>query len=265
MQIWSSFKYRLIDILGDDRANALKDIYEYITCFLSRSTLVLIYQMGKVGSQSIYYSLIDADIFPIFFFHEFKLLQEQERLRYRYLEYALNQQKHIKIITLVRDPVARNISSFAHDFFAYFGVPMQAHTLDQLESMYWQYDRHQYGIKWFDNEFNRNLGVDVYSHDFDRVRGYGRITQDNFEILIIKLENPDQIKEKAIIDFLGLSKFNLKRFNTAADKWYKKNYREFVKKIKLPEDYLNGLYESKFCKHFYTIDEVDGFRKMWLH
>ena len=253
----------LTKILGRHRAWVLHNWVDYLRMRLSRNTPILVYQMGKVGSQSVYYSLLRANYFPVLFFHYVAQLEQERFPHYQYLKQILNDKSFVKIVTLVRDPVARNLSAFAHDFKGIFGSRMQSHSLAELEDMFWQYDRHLQGVQWFDEEFHVRTGIDVYSYPFDKERGFSVIQQGPIALLVLKLECPDAQKEYAIGQFVGIPNFRLKRFNTAMEREYKANYKEFISAIHLPELYLDNLYGTKFVGHFYSEKEIEGFKKRW--
>ncbi len=96
------------------------------------------------------------------------------------------------------------------------------------------------------------LNIDVYQYPFSQENGYLSIGQDNFDLLIIKVELDDASKEKAIAKFLGLDSFRIIRANVAQNKNYAKTYQDFIQMLKLPESYINTMCNSKYTKHFYS-------------
>ena len=59
---------------------------------------------------------------------------------------------------------------------------------------------------------------------------------------------------KAVTEVINftITDFKLINENTAQQKEYYNIYMEFIEKIKLPKDYIELMYNSKFMKHFYT-------------
>ena len=105
-----------------------------ITSFLIKrrwcriSKPVLVYQMGKVASSSVYLSLEKTTDFDVFHVHRLnpeniaKVREEhvqrgdsppnEKKGLYLYENLIRTRKTHTKIISLVREPIARNISAF---------------------------------------------------------------------------------------------------------------------------------------------------------
>lgn len=107
------------------------------------------------------------------------------------------------------------------------------------------------------------LGIDAYQYPFPKENGYLTIKQGNFELLIIKLEVDDSVKEKAIMEFLCIEDFKLTRSNLDQDKNYAKTYREFLEAIELPETYVEIMCSSEYVRHFYSDTEIEAIRSKW--
>ena len=88
--------------------------------------------------------------------------------------------------------------------------------------------------------------------------------EGNLQILVIKLELDDAVKEEAISGFLGLSGFKLSRLNVGQEKAYAKTYQEFMETIRLPEAYIECMCNAKYTRHFYTDAEIEDIRSKWL-
>ncbi len=76
------------------------------------------------------------------------------------------------------------------------------------------------------------------------------------DLLILKLETSDGVKEKAIADFLGLKEFKLVRTNVGKNKNYRDIYKEFKQNLKLPLSYVEKMCSSKYFNHFYKEEEI---------
>lgn len=256
------------EIFGEKTANRLFYFYQHYILdryVYSKNPLIAVYQMGKVGSQSVYYSIKEYGYHPIIFLHFFDRLKLKNYFAFRLLIYFLNKKKPLKIITLVREPISRNLSAYAHDFQGYFNDKMQNYSERELEhKFFYVYDRHNGPLEWFDREFAVNTGINVYSYDFDKDNGYIIIRENHIEILIMQLEIEDGKKEKIIKNFLELQNFEMKRYNTAEDKsYYKGNYTNFLRSIRIPETYINKMYKSKYFNHFYSLSQKESFLKKW--
>jgi hypothetical protein len=262
------------------------------------SKILIIYQMGKVGSSTVHASLKDKlNDFQIYKIHDLSpdTLVIDERLYKRkwrksrtkkdvpfhhwesqFLSKFLNCQSHgklIKIITLVRDPIARNISSFfqtlemeyqlSYEDLLKSNDPIKMDVL--LDLFVNKVKNHEYPLHWFDNEMKRYFGIDVFDHPFPKERGYKIIKSNKIEFLIIKLECLRDNGESAFEKFLNLEKFEFTNDNVSQNKLYSFLYNDFKKNIVLPDSYINSMYKSKYVNHFYSEDEIIEMKKKWTN
>jgi hypothetical protein len=171
-----------------------------------------------------------------------------------------------RIVSLVRDPVARNIS-FYFETLDVLWQTQRAHERVRLERLLAEFPerfRHERGIEWFDNEFKPVLGLDVYEHPFPHDKGYQRINSGPYEVLIMRHDLDDRLKEKCLAEFVGVGQVTLTPQNVSSQKPYAEMYREFIRRVELPEDYVDRLLGSKYARHFYGPEELARFRAKWL-
>ena len=105
--------------------------------------------------------------------------------------------------------------------------------------------------------------IDVYQTQFDPDKGYAIVEQNNVSLLVIRLESLNQSYRSAFNEFLSISNFELQPQNVAADKTYDKIYREFQKRLRLPDSYIQRMYNSRYAKHFYSAEELERFTAKW--
>lgn len=268
------------------------------------SKSIIIYQMGKVGSTSILHSLQAIDSIPaVFQVHTLsdKGINEMENrywgntptiirrsllpeTTHVYVSHSLksrlskNPDSKWKIITLVRDPIARNVSEFFYsvdttkndphipDFYARYrsGNINVSELIDRfLERFSEGSDEYTVPLNWFDREFPNVIGFDIYSIEFPRQKGFNIIHSDKYDILILKLEWLKTCFSKAFHEFLGLQNFDLVTKNTASQKAYYPIYKKFLQEVDLPYQYVSRIYNSKYVQHFYTAREIEKFVKRW--
>ncbi|MEE8574907.1 MAG: putative capsular polysaccharide synthesis family protein, partial [Thermodesulfobacteriota bacterium] len=175
-----------------------------------------------------------------------------------------------KVITLLRDPVARNISAFFHNINIYipdFKERLLAKTIDTESCI--EYFRNGFGrahdvpISWLDYELKSTLGIDLYETDFPVSGGYKIYKGEHPDLLLVKLEHLNLCVQSAFKDFMDIDGFELKKKNIGEEKEYSSLYKEFIDSIVLPESYLEKMYSSKYARHFYSDEELAGFRKRW--
>ncbi len=94
---------------------------------------------------------------------------------------------------------------------------------------------HERGIDWFDSEFKPVLGIDVYAHPFPRDGGFLRIDSGPYEVLLMRHDLDDRLKEKCLAELVGAACVSLTPKNVGAEKVYSEAYREFLRRIELPE------------------------------
>lgn len=171
-----------------------------------------------------------------------------------------------RVVSLVRDPVARNIS-FYFETLDVLWQTERAHErvhVGRLLAEFHERFRHDRGVDWFDNEFKPVLGLDIYEHPFPHDRGYLRIDSGPYEVLIMRHDLDDRVKEKRLAELVGVRTVTLTPKNVSALKPYADVYREFLRRVELPEGYVDRLLGSKYARHFYSPDELARLRAKWL-
>lgn len=255
-----------------------------------KNEFILLYQMGKVASRSIEKSLINAG-YNVWSPHVLKGVLNRQLFKYKRIYkyiglkgmskriikklannkkiFLLKRAKPLKIISLVREPISRNVSMF----FQNIHIPLiniansvdirkqENSSINVLITEFFNKFNSHHGIEWFDRELKAVFNVDVYNYDFDKMKGYTIINQDNISLLIIKLEMLELIGDKIIGDFIGNHNIKIQKTNTANVKWYSRVYNEFNQKIEYSDEYLDSLYNSKYMKHFYSEKEIKEFRE----
>ncbi len=171
----------------------------------------------------------------------------------------------LRVITLVREPVANNISMFFQVIDHYTGMLFEESMLDvdTLIRIFLERYMHWRPIVWLDAELKTTLGVDIYRSPFTRDLGYGTISGDRVNILILRHDLDDRTKERVIADFLDLDEFEIVRSNVASEKNYGRQYEEFMQRIRIPPDLLDQMYNSKYARHFYSSVEIEQLRARW--
>jgi hypothetical protein len=153
----------------------------------------------------------------------------------------------VKIVTGVREPLARNISAYFQT------MPDDFVSSDPIENTHREflaYGAHYAPLLWFDLELNRHFGVDVYDHKFDKEQGYTVIREAGIEVFVYRIENLDNAIV-ALGDFLGRPGARLRISNKASDKPIATTYQAFCNTFVPPDGLRSDLYESRYFRHFY--------------
>ncbi|WP_319204526.1 putative capsular polysaccharide synthesis family protein [uncultured Ilyobacter sp.] len=265
----------------------MKKLKKLKSTLLSKE-IILIYQMGKVGSTTIEKSLEKLGKNNVYHIHHFfkepslenikinsnlKLFIKSNRENIffklkRLTLYIFCRIKKVKIITLTREPIERNISMFFQDFPQvlyenYFINPRRNEmTQNQIFKLFEENFNHELPLRWFDEEIKRYFSVDIYNYPFDKESGYSIIKESNIDMFVCKLEKLNFL-ENELKEFLELDEFKLEDSNSSRVKWYYYLYKEFKKNYIPNKHYLNSMYNSRFINHFYTVEEIEIFKKKW--
>ncbi len=253
---------------------------------------IIIHQMGKVGSKTIQLSLERAYkdarfIPPVLHSHlltdldNIALGMDQEfgeigkdlwMIRdVKQLNSIIFNNTHFKwnVISLMRDPVARNVGAFFHnlsllmpDWKRYYeskelNIREVQDTFLSMESI------HTSPMYWLDLQLKPVFDVDVFDLPFPRAVGYHIYHSPRAKLLMLRLEDLDRVAARAMDEFLGLKDFKIYNANVADDKDYAALYRDF-KQARLPAEYVDRIYASKTATHFYSQAELNKFRKKWV-
>jgi hypothetical protein len=242
----------------------------------------IVYQMGKVGSASVIESLESHGVHFVFHVHRMNpdniRRVRQERLNAnrrppndmpgrRLYDNVVSKRKKAKFITLVREPIGRNISAFFQNFSVLTETEYEdaSFTIGELVDIFIKDYTHAVPLTWFDVEMKQTLGIDVYEHPFPKEEGHLVINEGDFELLILKSEVDDSVKQDAIAKFLGMEDFRLVRSNVGQAKNYAETYRAFRQTIRLPASYVEIMCNSEYIRHFYSGVEIASIRSKWEH
>lgn len=249
--------------------------YEYLSKYIIRLKLLkqvplLILTMEKSSSTSLHYSLLDANVRNVFRFHYinpnrkrdclnhliFMLSRYPKRDHYKFFLSSMWFYKNIKkgmkvkIITLIRNPFDRSMSKLFHDYPFFNRKDLSHFSINQLYDFFFKSEIFLDTLNWFDNQLKESLNIDVFDFPFPRDKSYCIISQDNIQLLLLKVEQENEIKEKIISEFLNLStKFKITNYNI--NKNEKNIYSKFKKNVIYPPKIENLIRNSNYYRHFY--------------
>jgi len=179
----------------------------------------------------------------------------------------MREHRRLKVISLVRDPIARNISSYFENLDRLWNVE-QAHDhfdVGRLLAEFHSRFDHDEGANWFDREFKTVLGMDIYEYPFPRDAGFLRIDSGPYEVLIMRHDLNDRLKEKCVAELIGCPAISIVPRNVGAQKSYAHLYQEFLGRLELTEKYVDHQLGSKYARHFFGPDEIARLRARWIH
>jgi hypothetical protein len=249
---------------------------------------VIILTPGKVGSSSIYYTLKKVLSNSIFHIHKISksgikrsqmthMNSNRKSLPLHLIVSDLLRKKLnkyngvINIITVVREPISREISSyFQNTEFYRNSVESKNLEINKVKSIEILNNIFKDNIclnleDWFNIEILENFGVDVFSQSFNNEKGYIILNNGHYRILLLKMETMNQVFSNAIQEFLTLEKdVPLKNSNVGFNKHYAQQYKEIKSEFKISKTILSSIINSKYCNQFYKEEKIKIFEKWTL-
>jgi len=241
---------------------------------------VIILTPGKVGSSSIYYTLKKVINNKIFHIHNISksgikrsqishMNSDRKSLPLHLIVSDLLSKKLkkyngvINVITVVREPISREISSyFQNTEFYRNSVESKNLEVNKVKSLEILNNIFKDNIclnleDWLNDEILANFGVDVFSQSFDNEKGYIILNKGQYRILLLKMETMNQVFSNAIQEFLTLEKgVPLKNSNIGFNKHYAKQYKEIKNEFKISKTVLSLIINSKYFNQFYNEEKI---------
>lgn len=225
---------------------------------------ILVYQMGKVGSVSVQVALRQKGLrtthahwmnneegeFPTSKASLVKEIQEGKRGKW-------------KVITTVREPMARNISAFFQRIEDYWPTYRTYKYDPKMVNAFIDKYNHRWPHIWFQTELMPVFGIDIFKQFFFPEKGYAIYKVEQGEILVIRLEDLDKLAEKVFKKFLNISGVKMVKTNTGTRNRLAKMYLDFQQYAKFSKDFLDEIYGDIYVQHFYSKNEIEEFKKKW--
>lgn len=249
---------------------------------------ILVYQMGKVGSQTVYHSLISARIpNPVMHLHfisedlpDHVDMHEKAGVPVPYHLFLGEAVRNIllkkplsacKIISLVRDPIAFTVSDlFQNPYFASGDVRLENGNIDPekariyLEGELKKPETFEYVDEWFDREIKRVFDIDVFAGSFPLEHGYAVYKRKNVEVLILRLEDLSDKGPYVISKFLGLNHpLRLMNANVRNRTGGANIYQRVLQDVRFDPSLCREIYTRRFVKHFYSKSMIERFISRW--
>lgn len=174
-----------------------------------------------------------------------------------------------QVISLVRDPIARNISAFFAPSVNPLHGRLQAYAeydprlLREFLEVFPE-EQHEWPLVWFDEIFKPATGIDVYATPFPKQKGYGIYEGAEYRALVIRTEDLSKKLAKALVEFLDLpDDAAIAVEHRAHGQYYTGLYTDFLAKVTIPESYIERMYGSKYANHFYSKAALKHFAERW--
>ncbi|MDE7430765.1 MAG: putative capsular polysaccharide synthesis family protein [Lachnospiraceae bacterium] len=224
---------------------------------LHQNEIILVYQSGKVASSTVCKSISNYDRYALHC-HRLDGIGENDDSLYELLNL-----KSGKIISLVRDPVARQIAAMWQNIYQVHRYSAEV-DFSEIERYFFpdQFDGGEF--TWFDGQMKKVFKIDVFDYPFDKESGYSIIRKGNIELLLLKMEKINEL-EDVIGDFLNIEQFRLDSSNVGSEKSYRFAYRDYKANFRLPQEILENIYmKNEHMKHFYSEQERKALYEKWI-
>lgn len=255
---------------------------------------VLVYQMPKVGSQTVEATLRACAVpHHLYRFHYLspasaqrlrqalrwsgpdaeakKSLRGQLRLRAQ-IVFSLRVRRMLcasgfpvpplYVITAVRDLLGCALSSLFENQSYFVSTPEQMTPAVCRRAL-----MHPKTLpaldEWFDVELKPQIGIDVYETPFPTGRGYALYNSRFARVLLYRFDLLPKLAP-VLESFLNHPIPKLVSVNVASSKPYGERYRSVQSELWLPERFLDEQLASRTMAHFFSPSERDSIKATWL-
>ena len=255
--------------------------------------LVLIYQMPKIGSQSIEATLRECSFpHPVRRFHylspaitktirrgvasakpdptwkreanqqlnEVREISRVIRLRRLLTTLGFDLPK-LEVITGVRELIGLVLSSIFENYL-YFAPSLEAMTLERCREAILHPKTFKALRHWFDLELKPFIGVDVFKTTFPHEQGYMTYENQFARVLVYRFDALGNLTP-VLRNFLGHDIPALVKANESSAKPYFRQYRFIRENLRLPAKFVRSLYEGNMMRHFYSDEERRRMQSKW--
>jgi hypothetical protein len=250
---------------------------------VSEKEILIVLSIGKVGSSSLYASLKKIKPFAlILHLHTLTEAGIQKQRNYylnshrksvpfhliqsqAFLECMPLIQHKIKLITLIREPISRELSSIFQDTFNFSrSKKLDNHLFrniinDKVKLLMQRLPEET----WFEEEIYNNFQINVFDRVFNSEKGFVSYVGDKVELLLFRLDDLERVFEDGISSFLSIdSSMTLVHKNDSEGKFYVSTYKTLSQEVKLSKEEMIEILNSKFIRHFYS-DKKDLIIRQW--
>jgi hypothetical protein len=228
---------------------------------------ILIYSMGRVGSVTTRKALSRKGVQALHVHHLFTPEGRGEPgfggPRLAEVERWLDRSRQVKVVSLIRDPMYRSISSW---LIQKKPEEMCLWSLEKARKLFLQENRLKYTLKWSDNELSRLLNMDVLaflgSTSFRRI-GHHRFHHGGYDVLIMRTDKLDN-KSAPLSQIVGRT-VEIKRENVSANRpRFAEEYARIVEGLVFSKDFVDEVYNSKLVLSSFTRDHIEEMKENWL-
>lgn len=204
----------------------------------------LVYTMGKVGSTTVMRALESVGI--------------AAGRGYPGNIHSMNLDEYDGFITMVRDPIARNISQFFET-----KSELIRSTSDPM-NLFLKLFPHFEPAEWFEQAIKPILGINAYAGTFPKTKGWKVYRK---KLLVIQTERLSDSLADALCKFIVPHDYVVEHRAIGLQKFHPaigERYERFLENAKFSADFLNTIYDTKYAKHFYSQKDIEAFKERWV-
>lgn len=233
---------------------------------------VAVYTMGKVGSSSVTAALEQAGCQTLQV-HVLAGGTKQLRRRLdrrpnvRHLQSSvrvselIDQNQPFKIVSLVRDPVSRNVSAFFQNFHRLVGGNIENLDVKEVRRLICEHVLPDEPQQWLDAELIKFAGVDLPRHRL--YEGPQVAAEARWPTLLLRSDYNDEVKSDSMCDFLESSNVMVKRSSNVTAEKMGASLNAEIKQLGMPRNYVDECLAQPFVSSTWSPDEIEKLRERW--
>jgi len=244
---------------------------------------IIVYQMGKVGSSTVYFSLknglkMNNDQSIVAPTHNrvddtYPTLPLKIYHGHLYSDFSRTFKERIKrgenvVITLFRDPISRNISQFfespSYGLNSRKNYDVSSNNVKNIIDRFVSGYNHLGCLSWFKDELERIFKYNILTQPFNHKDGYVVTKEGKNTFIVLKLEKLNETLPIIAKEVLDIGDFSMVQDNITSEKPHNGNlYKEVKKNLKLPSTIIDEIYGDDYVKYFYTDEEIESLKTKW--
>lgn len=232
---------------------------------------VAVYTMGKVGSSSVTDALHEAG-FEALQIHILRGgLRRLERVRAQrpraqHVVTSIEVTNLIDagtpppIISLFREPIARNVSAFFQNHWRLVGGDINRHSVAEAQRLICEQVGPDEPQQWVDKELGEVAHVEIGRHRL--FEGAAFAEEARWPTLLLRSDLDDQMKAASLRSFLGNDSISVRRTHATSEKAGGDLYGA-VKRAGLPRTYVDACLAQPFVASLLSPEEIEQARQRW--
>ena len=183
-------------------------------------------------------------------------------------ELLFNTDRLLRIVSVVRDPIAFNLSNYTFFGRAYwmrsFWRSAPWISTARLMKHFLATFPHASSNMWWEHEFTRSTGINPISDGFDQARGWQRYQRERFDCLVLRSDVSDAAKCEALSEWTGVEVSPIARENSNEGQSAPGVYERLKSAIRNEPAYVDAMLALPSMHGFYNADQRAALRAHWL-